>query len=192
MKYSYDNSWDKFQEIFDSKKSLEDKWNLLIEYHKKPSSKAIFDELFDINIDEEKSEIQEWLRLVFDKNPVPENIKGLWIGIVKMWNEEDDNEFYVIYLQGSDSFNDDDLEWATNPTYQPNEEYKYFIPDKLNKLDEIIKRDEDYDFLDWILPLGFISYILNEIIERKLLNINQKGLITGFDSGDFQLIKTNK
>src|SRR5690606_38716213 len=98
-----------------------------------------------------------------------------------------------LYLHGANQYDKEDIEWATEPNYEPDLERKYFIPEGLNELNNLIEGDEDYSFLDWILPLAYSSIILENLITNKidktiLKNIDKLGVTTGFDSGDFQAL----
>lgn len=197
MKYSHDKSWDKFQEVFTNKESVQAKWESFIKYHEEIKPKEFWKDILDINLESEQDEILEWIQNIFKHEPIPESVTGIWIGIAKLWDEENQEEFYALYLQGAEQYDKEDIEWATEPDYEPELERKYFIPEGLNELDDLIRGDEDYSFLDWILPLVYSSMILDNLIQNKidkklLKNNDELGVTTGFDSGDFQALSPLK
>jgi len=124
---------------------------------------------------------------------IPEGVSdyfALWIGIVKL--VDNNKEVYAIYLTGSDSYDEDDIDWSTEPVYEP--ENRYVIVGVLNEIDEIIVNDNDgdYSFLDWILPLAYCALTFDDIISTKLnkkLFLNSKAKLfvsLGHDSGDYK------
>ena len=193
MNYSHDKSWDKFQEVFTNKESVQFKWESIIKYHEEIKPKAFWKNILKINLESEQNEILDWIQNIFKHEPIPERVRGIWIGIAKLWDEENEVEFYALYLQGAEQYDKEDIEWATKSNYEPELERRYLIPEGLNKLDDLIADDEDYSFLDWILPLAYSSIILDNLIknkiDKKLLNSNGEiGFTVGFDSGDFQAL----
>lgn len=121
--------------------------------------------------------------------PFEKNIVSFWIGINKFLDDSE-NEIYAIYLAGCESYNEEDAEWATEPTYLP--ENRYFISGILTEMDKKIKEsEEDYSILDWILPLAYSSLTLNDLIKNKLDNSkflkhqSQIFVTTGHDGGDY-------
>ena len=137
----------------------------------------------------EQLEIKEWFEQLVSDNPLPEKVISIWIGISKLL-DGNDNEVNTIYVTGADSYDKDDIEWATEPTYEP--ENKYGGLDILNQIENIINKDsKNYSFLDWILPLAYCSLTIDEIIRTKLdpsiFLKSQKMLFvtTGHDSGDY-------
>ena len=191
MDFSHDKSWDAFETIFKRGLSLSDSWNLLLDFHEKIKAKKYWAQLRSLNHSQEQNEIKEWLNKLAIKNPIPSSVNALWIGIAQLYDEKENKEFYAYYLQGADSYEATDIEWATEPTYDP--DGKYFAPDILNNISIIIKKDEkDFSFLDWILPLAYSSFLFDDILRKDLDKSkflkSQKQLFVsiGYDSGDFK------
>lgn len=189
MTFKHDSSWENLEEVFKAQLPIKDSWNRIIDFHEQTVARDYWIELRQLDVTAEQEEIKDWLEKLIDDNPLPEQIIALWIGIAKLM-DGDDNEIYAIYLTGAESYDQEDIEWATESTYEP--EDKYGVLDILNQIDAIIKKDsENYSFLDWILPLAYCALTLDEIIRTKLnsnifLQFQERLFVTtGHDSGDF-------
>lgn len=190
MKFVHSKSWDNFETIFDSKLPIEQSWAKIISFHENVAPKPYWGKLKQLDIKSEQLDIQNWLEQLVTDSPIPENILALWIGIVKL--VDNNKEVNAIYLTGSGSYDEDDIDWATEPMYEP--ENRYVIVRVLNEIDEVIVNDNDgdYSFLDWILPLAYCAMTFDDIIRTKLnkklfLNSNAKLFVSlGHDSGDYK------
>lgn len=188
MEFSYDNSWDSLTTLSAAKLSAKEAWIKFIDFHEDTIPKPYWSELKQLDLESDQTEIVAWLEQLFSASPMPESVGAIWIGILKY--EEDDKEIQAIHLIGADDYEKDDNEWACDPTYLP--ENRYFVPKVLQQIDEISQTDEDnYSFLDWILPLAYCTFMFDEIIRTKLnktlfsTNKHQINVVTGHDSGDF-------
>jgi hypothetical protein len=190
MNFSYDESWEYFETVFNEKLAIHDSWTKIIEFHQRKVEKPYWNDLNKLTVEKEQLEIKEWIEGIFYQNPIPKTIKAFWIGIVKL-SDQNDEIINSIYIQGSDKFEIDNLDWTSNPIYDP--ENKYGVSEILNSIDEQIKNDNtDYEFLDWILPLAYCSLTLDEIIRKKLdfekiMKMKSEiHVVTGHDSGDYK------
>ncbi|SDC45382.1 hypothetical protein [Williamwhitmania taraxaci] len=191
MNYSEDKSWEHFESVFNAKLPVKEAWGKIIDFHEQLKPKKYWDSLRQLEVEPEQEEIKEWMADIVTLSPIPKGIAALWIGITKIYDEEDKKELYAIYLSGAKSYDKDYIDWAVKSTYKPDENFG--ILDVLNQMDEIIKKDkDDYSFLDWILPLAYCALTLDEIIRTKSMNKqhflknNPKLFVTvGFDEGDF-------
>ncbi|MHC1775473.1 MAG: hypothetical protein AB9834_08680 [Lentimicrobium sp.] len=189
MKFDYGKSWNKFEEIFSSDFSINEKWNQIIDFHESLFPETNWTALRQVIITAESDEIKEWLEKLVIEEPFNAGTIAFWIGLTKFLDEETENEFYVIYLTGCKNYEINNIEWATDPGYIP--ENRYFSLDFLNKIDRIILDDKNYSFLDWILPICAGSFVLDDIIKCKLdlekfLKYKDKMFVTfGFDDGDY-------
>lgn len=189
LEFQHDKSWESLLKIFNSKKSIKEAWNELIDFHEQISAGSCWTSLRQLDVQKEQLAIQEWLEQTITNAPIPENIVALWIGIIKMPHETG-QEIPVVYVAGADTYNEDDIDWACDPIYLPHNRYACF--EVLMQLDQIIKRDEEnYAFLDWIFPLAYCVFTLDEIIRtklnRELFLKNKQNLFvaTGYNSGDY-------
>ncbi|MBL7975575.1 MAG: hypothetical protein JNJ85_11725 [Candidatus Kapabacteria bacterium] len=188
MKFNHEESWEWFESILQSKLSAKEAWSTFIDYHEKIAPQVNWNTLKNIDVESELIQIKDWFEQLVISNPIPEKTVALWIGLFKV--EYENNDIPTIYVVGADTFNNDDIEWACDPTYVP--ENRYAQPTLLKELDDAIKTDEEhYEFLDWILPLACTAFIIDEIIHsaiRKsvfLDNRNKMFVTVGYDSGDY-------
>lgn len=188
MKFQHDQSWDSLTKIFASKMTAKEAWNKFIDFHEQTTPKPYWTALRNLTIEKEQADIVEWLHHLVTSSPLPEKVVSLWVGILKF--ADDDKEIPTIYLAGADSYNEENMNWACDPIYLPEDSYAQ--PPLLQQIDEIAKTDkENYEFLDWILPLAYCTLTLDDIIRtklnKKLFLINKEKLFvaTGHDSGDY-------
>jgi hypothetical protein len=194
MNFEHDSSWDKLTELIESGQTTKTSWNHFIDFHADIKAKPYWANLKILDFDEEQVEIKNWIESLATKNPLDNDIISIWIGINRFTTKHADEPFYAMYLVGSKDYNDNDIEWATDPKYLPDD--RYFISKALNDIDEEIKEDkEDFSYLDWILPLAYNALTLTEIIDSKLdkekfLKFQEQIFVaTGHDSGDFVNLK---
>jgi hypothetical protein len=187
MKFSHDKSWDFLEKTLSQKLPITESWKRIIEYHSKVKKKKYWTKLSSLNLEKEQTELIGWLQSFQNQFPNPNKIVAFWIGITKLWDEENEKEFYTIYLNGSNTYDKDDMEWACNGGFEP--ENKYFMSDILNVVNFEIEDDiEDYSFLDWILPLSYCCLTFKEIINEKLDRskfLQSFDMSVGFDDGDY-------
>jgi hypothetical protein len=193
MEFQHDKSWDCLASIFASKLSAKDAWIRFIDFHEQTVPKSYWTFLKQLDIDGEQKEITQWLQKLVTDSPIPNNVVALWIGILKFADNE--KEIPAIYLAGANTYDKDDIDWACNPTYLP--ENRYAQLELLQQIDDIAGKDEaNYEFLDWILPLAYCTLMFDEIIrtklDKKLVLKNKDNLFmaVGHDSGDYMDLTT--
>jgi hypothetical protein len=191
MSFSHDTSWEIFENILAKQLPTIESWNKFIDEHERDNPAPYWDKLRELHSSKEQDEIAEWLNNLVGVNSIPETVQALWVGIAMLWDEENEKEFYAYYIQGADNFEENEIEWATDPIYDP--EGKYFVPEVLNQLRAAIKKEsEDFEFLDWILPIAYSSFLFDEIIREKLSkepflkHRNKLFVSIGFEGGDFK------
>ncbi|MBU5316356.1 hypothetical protein KQI30_08740 [Clostridium bornimense] len=118
--------------------------------------------------DNVKKIIKDWIMRVNDENILPEDITALNFGLY---------EPYGIELIGSESYDEEDDDWACEED---------FIPDERDCPD--LNIDDKYD---WETVLNEIVIILKELVEEleelPLLNVDH--ITTGFSDGDLVVVK---
>ena len=188
MEFHHDKSWDSLTTILATKLTAKDAWNMFIDFHEQTTPKPYWTALRQLDIDKDQADIVEWLQYLISASPIPDSVVALWIGILKF--ADNDKEIPAIYLAGADNYDKDVIDWACDPIYFP--ENRYAQPPLLQQIDDIAKTDEDnYEFLDWILPLAYCALTFDEIIRTKLnkkLFLTSKDklfIATGHDSGDY-------
>lgn len=153
--------------------------------HVQNSAQTYWPKFGEINIEEDLENFANWLTALFTENPTSENIVALWIGLVK-FTGSDNSEIPTVYVGGADNYDKDNSDWACDLAYLPNK--RYAQPGSLKKIDVIAKTDNaHYSFLDWILPLAYCSFVIDEVIktrlDRQLLagNSNKLFIAIGYD-----------
>jgi hypothetical protein len=141
-----------------------------------------------LEIEAEQEEIVSWLKQLVNLNPIPDSIIAFWIGILKF--ADTDKEIPTIYFSGADTYDKDDIDWACDPAYFP--ENRYAQLGVLQQIDDIARTDEEnYEFFDWILPLAYCAFTFDEIFRTKidrqtfLKNKSEIFVAVGHDSGDY-------
>ncbi|MCB0698022.1 MAG: hypothetical protein KDC07_11690 [Chitinophagaceae bacterium] len=185
MGYDHDASWERLETLLKSKKKNKEKWSDLVDYHFSKED-AIGLSLKDINIEKDVEELRDWITKLFRTEPIPPNTDAIWIGVFKATYEN--REIYASYCIGSTQYTESNIEWATEPTYMP--ENRYFVIDGVNELLSIINDSDDrFAFLDWILPLGYYCFILSDIVVQCTLynDLLPDGIhiVCGYDEGDY-------
>lgn len=188
MEFQHDQSWNILTAIFSQKLSAKDAWNKLLDEHEKLVPKNYWTRLRTIDVEAEQTDIVNWLHGIATENQIPATVVALWIGIVKF--EDGVKETSTIYLAGADSYDKDDIDWACEPNYLP--ENRYAQLGSLLEIDDVVRADEtDSEFLDWILPLAYCAFTFDEIARTKLnkrlfLQYKEKLFIAaGHDDGDY-------
>lgn len=193
MDFQHDQSWNNLMEVLDSKLPIKESWNRIINFHESIISKPYWSSLRQLDFETEQDEICNWLEQLVIKSPVPQNILAFWIGITKMKYKS--KILPTIYVVGSKSYDNDNIEWACNPVYEPDN--RYALPEILAEIDKILKSDKgNYEFFDWLFPMAYCSLTFDDIIRSKLkkelfLNGRKRLFITvGHDEGDFVNVST--
>ena len=191
MEFSHDASWQNFEEVFNAKLPIAEAWKLIIDFHEQQKPKDYWSEIRKLNVEGEQSDIICWIEQIVSASPISKRTIAIWIGISKLFDEENEREYYAIYLQGSDKYDEKTIEWAEEPTYEP--EHNYGLVDVLSQMDQLLHKDvEDYTFLDWMLPLAYIALTFDDIIRtnrlKKELFLTGKTKLyvsAGFEEGDY-------
>lgn len=188
MKFQHDQSWDLMTSTLATKTSVSEAWNKFIDYHELIASKPYWARLRELDIESEQREIIEWLQYLFANEPMPDTTIAMWIGLFK--SADGNKEVPTIHICGCNTYNQDDSDWASNPSYLP--KGRYAQPGVLQNLHNIISAHEhDYEFLDWILPLAYCAFTFDEVFRTKihkatlLKNRAQLHITVGHDNGDY-------
>lgn len=193
MDFQHDKTWESLTTIIASKLTAEDAWNKFIDYHEKVVPKPYWNTLRQLEINGEQVELVQWLQELLTNNPMPDTVVAIWFGILKV--ADNNKEIPTIYLIGADTYDKNDSDWASDPSYLPDN--RYAQPHILQQIDNIARTDEEnYEFFDWILPLAYSTFTLDEIIRTKLdkqLFLAGKGKLfaaAGHDNGDYMELTT--
>jgi hypothetical protein len=195
--FSLDNSWNYFEELLALKLPVAESWVKFIDFHQQLKDKHYWNELLHLKIVDEQLEVKNWLESIVEKSPIPNDVRALWLGITTFEDKLLQKDIYAIYLQGSASYDAEEIDWASYPIYEP--EGAYVALKNLNSIAEIIKDDKlDYKFLITLLPLAYCSFVFDDIFQSKIdkekfaFYKSKLYITTGYDSGAFQNLGTLK
>jgi hypothetical protein len=89
-------------------------------------------------------------------------------------------EGFTIYLIGAKKFDEQDQDWATEPDFEPKDEYLEINPDETSELqpDDVLKMAVDV----------ITNYVNSESFPHSFLR-HAEAITTGFDDGDLVRIK---
>ena len=165
MEFEHEKSWEYLTTISESKLTAKVAWNKFIDFHEQLVFKSYWKALRQLDIESEQTDIVAWLQQIITSNPIPKSIVAIWIGILKF--SDDNRQIPAIYFAGADNYDKEDIDWACDPIYLPDN--RYAQPGVLQQIDDIARTDEEnYEFFDWILPLAYSSFTFDEIIRTKL------------------------
>jgi hypothetical protein len=189
MQFNEQASINEIKELLSSKLAVAQAWDKFVAYCEGIRPKPYWHVLRQLNVADEQKDIVAWIEQILTVNPLPKSIMALWIGIEKIWDEESNREYVAICLRGADHYDPEDIDWADEPRYEP--ENNYGIVGVLTDLNDLIREDaEDYALLAEILPLAYCALTLDEIIRKKLIPTElteraKHGLYVtvGFDEG---------
>jgi hypothetical protein len=190
--FNIGQSWDDFKDIFNQKLPLAQAWGKMIDSLEAFKPKPYWITLRNIDIEAGRKAIKEWVELTFVEDAITVDTKSLWVGIGE-YVDKNDTKLYGLYLIGYDVEDPDDLD-GDDPTFLPEE--NLMIPADLVIIEQTTKQDEDYSFLDWMLPLVYCSLVLDDIIrgdldKQNILKVNSKiPVAVGYDGGDFMKLST--
>lgn len=189
MELQPDRTWTLLKSILESKLPASQAWANFISQHGNWYPQPWWQELKRLDMAATMEQFAQWIRELLEEEPLPEDVLSCWIGIVKFMDEEN-QEIPTIYLVGAPTYDKDDIDWACDPSYLP--ENRYAQPELLNQIDQIAKSDPSaYEFLDWILPLACCAFIFDEMFRTKIpkeLLLKHRPKIhvaIGHDSGDY-------
>jgi|SRR5215203_3037901 len=188
MDFQHEQSWDALTTILASKSTANDAWNKFIDFHEQAAPKSYWTQLRHVDIEIEQTEVIAWLQQLLNDNPIPNTVVAIWIGLLKF--ADNDKEIPTVYLSGADTYDKDDIDWASDPTYLP--ENRYAQLGVLQQIDDIVSTDEEnYEFFDWIFPLAYCAFTFDEIfrtkLDKKLILTGKREIFVavGHDSGDY-------
>ena len=119
-----------------------------------------------------KKNILNWIEKLNSNERIPENIAALNFGLYEA------EENYILYLSGSENYDENDDDWATEVDYEPKDKY-INLPNSKN--------------MDWKEILNEVEESIIEIINsnnfQNSIFTNIKNITVGFDDGDLIKIK---
>lgn len=190
MKFQHDASWDNYNTIFNLKLPIKQAWEKIIDFHEQIDAKPYWAALRSLDVEAEQTNIKNWMERLVTNDPIPENVVALWMSFVKL--EDENSVVSVICLQGTEEYDWEDTDWTASVCYEPDSNYG--VLEVLNQIDLLTKNGdpEEAEFLEWILPLAYCSFTLDEIIRTKLnkslfLRYKEKLFVTtGHEDGDWK------
>lgn len=116
--------------------------------------------------------LENWLANLCTEKP-PKKIVAYYFGLFQS------DTSYMVHLTGSETFDEDDDDWAASDDYEPREKY-FVLPGEYNQF-------------DWEEVLKKVSAELRAFFETKTFTdsffVKAKAIATGFDDGDLIRLK---
>lgn len=119
-----------------------------------------------------KEVVEKWFDKVNGIEIVPTNITALNFGLF----ESDEN--YILYLTGSEIYDESDDDWATEIDYEPKNKY-VVLPDSKNR---------DWKEVQYEIENIITGFINTESFQNSIFS-KIKNITVGFDNGDLKKIK---
>ncbi|NQU54591.1 MAG: hypothetical protein HQ522_18880 [Bacteroidetes bacterium] len=185
-----DSTWEKFELLVASRKPTSICMLELIKALEPEMNKDTYIKLSKLDYSFEVGEVREQLIKELTASPLPETIKGIWFGINTYLDKENNKENYAFYLSGSEYFDNDNIEWASEFDYETSS--GIFLLGTLNEIISIIKKDKKIiEIGDWIFPIAYYSFIIINCLQdnqfRNIISKNNKeiSIAIGYDEGDY-------
>ena len=195
MNANFDHAREYLETTLSDRLPLKEAWRRIVDFHALRSAKDYWPQIRAEDIEAERDAVLGWWQKLLQKEPPPQEVCAVWVGLFKFIDETHREETYAMYLVGCDLYDADDIEWATDPVYLP--KGRYFIPAGLNRIGALLQLHErdDHDtfcLLDWILPLAWCALLLDDLTRNRLIDSglfqstgDRVFLSTGFDDGDY-------
>jgi hypothetical protein len=119
---------------------------------------------------------EEWLENINQTETVDNSIKGFNFGLIETTHG------FEMYLIGSKIFDKDDEDWAINVDFKP--KHKYF------QYGKEFSTNKDWQDILKISEKLILNYVNSNKFKTSIF-ANAKGITTGFDDGNLNIIKTN-
>jgi hypothetical protein len=121
-----------------------------------------------------KANFNNWLNRINQTEAVSDSIIAFNFGLFESENG------YTVYLIGSETFDEEDDDWATNVDFEPEE--KYF------ELDSSFVKGKDWQEVLEISEELVKEYLNSESLDNTIFK-NAEAITTGFDDGELVRIK---
>jgi hypothetical protein len=194
--FSHDTCWQTLADLLATPAPAATRWQQLVDALRAVQNKPYWPKVAQADLDAEAQRVQQWFALTLNREPLPAEVDGLWLGISELWDDDREAAFYAVHLVGGAGFDpdDDSATWATEPLYSPGEGADFLRLDHFNPLLDLLDRDADFAVLDWILPLAYVCFVAETALHAVDLatfgrSNGQIGLCAGFDNGDFQFLQ---
>lgn len=116
-----------------------------------------------------KTDFHNWLNRINKTEAVSDSIIAFNFGLFESENGN------TVYLIGSETFDEEDVDWATNVDFKPIE--KYF------ELDSSLVKGKDWQEVLKVSEELVKNYLNSESLESSIFK-NAEAVTTGFDDGE--------
>lgn len=189
---SSDALFDYLEALLAADQSAEMRWAQLIDYLQEKAPQPYWEQLRELDIPLALAGIERAFHEIEAGAVLEPEIVAIWVGLLQFLGDDEESELYALYSQPTKGYNADDLEWACEVDDQPK---GYITLPILDEAIGIIKEAQANDanarmLLDWLLPLAFAGFILDELSRdgrlpfRPTNAAGQLYLTVGHDSGD--------
>jgi hypothetical protein len=186
---NHDAIWEVFQKLVDNKKTaFENISSLLLELENLIPNLNIKLNNLEFLINEDVKDIASFLEQKAQQQNIPANTKALWINVESYTNSQTNEEVYASSINGCKAYDDENNFWNKQIVFQPQ---GLISLDSVAALNEQFISHEQYEYIDWILPLAATAFVCNEALDTKvnkslfLKNVEFLEVCIGYADGDF-------
>ena len=182
-----DIEWDKLEGIItDFNSDLKTGKHNIIYFIKNNYPNFNSDFLSHIDLNNIKSEFNNYLFNTISEKPIGNNIKSLNFGLF-----ESDSDTILCYVSGCTLNPKEDVDWAVNPEYFPE---KYLEISEFKVIyNELKKYKGNISDIEQLIVSGFMNLVIASSLKDidSITNNEKLNLGSGYDSGDIFIIREN-
>jgi hypothetical protein len=186
-KFNNEQSWDDFEQIVSEQLPATLAWSKMIDLLEAVKPKPFWPALRKIDIEAGRNAVKEWVEQTFIEDGISDDTHCFWVGIAE-YVDKNDTKLYGLSIIGYDVEDPDDLD-GDEPTFSPEE--NLIILDDLVDIEQAVDHDDDYAFLDWLLPIAYSAFVLDDLIrtdldKQNILRFNDSiAMAVGYNGGDY-------
>jgi hypothetical protein len=157
-----------------------------------PNQNSLWKRLRKLDFEGDAQSLSEWLAWLFENEPPPDNINGLWFGLYNPMLD-DDEESCQMYVGGSSGFdqNSDSNEWVCQLPWKPEGRYpaSHVLTELFRPVQGITENKVNY-LGEAFLCHGYLALVVSTWCHGPMRTILLgdapiRAVVIGHDSGDF-------
>ena len=157
-----------------------------------PECNSTWQRLRKLDFGKDTDDLMQWLRRLFEEEPPPTNVNGLWFGL---YNPilDDGEPSCRLYVGGASAFDagSDSNEWVCNLSWLPNGRYapSHVITELYRSVEAVAENQVRY-LGEPFLCHGYLALVVSQwcngpMCSTLLGNAAVRAVVMGHDSGDF-------